>query len=127
MDRPDVSVPPLDDDLGDALDDLAGFRWLPGIAQILDGIETAATTPLTADQTQTMCAVIAGSAGADLLSLLGLLVQRLTNPTSNPCLRQLPEDQRKQTQRYGEQVAFDLLEPDLHQAASEASAAITGT
>lgn len=125
MSGPGMAVPPLDDELDGVLDDLAGIH--PGIDLIRHGVRCLATDQLTREQTQTLCAALAGSADVDVVTLIGLAVQRLTNPASNPCLRQLPEDQRKQTQRYGEQVAFDLLDPDIHQAASEASAAITGT
>ncbi|GGU62572.1 hypothetical protein [Streptomyces lavendofoliae] len=121
----DPVIPPLDD-LGDALHDLDGFRWLPGIAQILDGIETAATTPLTADQTQTMCAVLAGSTGADVLTLIGLLIQRLTTPATNPALRALPDTQAKAAQAAGEKAAYLLTAHDLHQPAAEAAGAIDG-
>jgi hypothetical protein len=125
MSSPDMAVPPLDDELEDVLDALAGIY--AGIDLIRDGVRLLLTDRLDLDQTQTLSATIAGSVGADVLTLIGLAVQRLTNPTSNPCLRQLPEDQRKQTQKYGERVARDLLDPNLHTAASEASAAITGT
>lgn len=119
------AVPPLDDDLAGTLDDLAGIH--PGIDQIRDGIRLLAVDRLTLDQTQTLLATLAGSAGADILTALALLVQRLTNPDTNPALRALSADQQKQTERHGQAAVFNLTDPDLHQSASEASAAIDGT
>jgi hypothetical protein len=123
--EPTPVVPPLDDDIEDLLDDLDGLRWLPGMAQILDGFRQTLTAQFTPDETQTLCAGIAGSAGADLLSLLGRTVQHLTDPATNPSLRALTEDQQKAARTAGEQTAFALDDPDLHQPAADAAGAIS--
>lgn len=120
----DNAVPPLDNELAGLLDDLTGIH--PGIDQIRDGIRLLALDRHSLDRTQTLVAALAGSEGADLLTLLALTVQRLTNPDTNPSLRTLPLDQQKETQRHGEQAAYLLTDPDLHQPAAEAAAAITG-
>jgi hypothetical protein len=125
MDRPAPGVPPLDDDLEILLDDLDGLRWLPGMAQILDGFRTTLAAQFTPDETQTLCAGIAGSAGADLLSLLGRTVQRLTDPASNPGLHSLSEEQRKAARTAGEKTASALDAPDVHQPAADAAGAIS--
>jgi hypothetical protein len=125
MDRPAPGVPPLDDDLEILLDDLDGLRWLPGMAQILDGFRTTLTAQFTPDETQTLCAGIAGSAGADLLSLLGRTVQHLTDPASNPGLSALSEEQRKAARTAGERTAFALDDPDVHQPAADAAGVIS--
>ncbi|MFH9236057.1 hypothetical protein [Streptomyces globisporus] len=119
------AVPPLDTDLAGALEDLAGVH--EGIDLIRDGIRLLALDRHTSDTTQTLLATLAGSAGADIITAVGHLVARLANADHNPALRNLPLDAQKQAQRHGEQAAFHLNDPDLHQPASEASAAITGT
>lgn len=119
------AVPPLDGDLAGALDDLDGIH--PGIDLLRDGIRLLALSRHTLDDTQTLLATLAGSAGADVITAIGHLVARLANADLNPALRALPLDIQKQAQRHGEQAAYHLNNPDLHQPASEASAAITGT
>ncbi|MFD7855167.1 hypothetical protein ACFV6B_12900 [Streptomyces microflavus] len=119
------AVPPLDTDLAGALDDLDGIH--PGIDLIRDGIRLLALDRHTVDGTQTLLAALAGSAGADAITAIGHLVARLANADHNPALRNLPLDAQKTAQRHGEQAAFHLADPDLHQPASEASATITGT
>lgn len=121
------AVPPLDGtELGGVLQDLAGFS--AGIDLIRDGIRLLALERHTTGQTQTLCAALAGSAdGTDVLTAIGLLVARLSNAESNPALRGLPFEQQKEAALHGERLVFDLADPDLHQHASEASAAITGT
>ncbi|MEU8101772.1 hypothetical protein [Streptomyces rubiginosohelvolus] len=119
------AVPPLDPDLAGALDDLTGIH--PGVDLIRDGIRHLALDRHTTDTTQTLLATLAGSAGADVITAVAHLVARLANADHNPALRHLPLDVQKQARRHGEQAAFHLTDPDLHQPASEASAAITGT
>ena len=121
------AVPSVDGtELGGLLEDLAGVH--PGIDLIRDGIRLIAHDRLTTDQTQTLCAALAGSAdGTDLLTAIGLLVARLTDADSNPALRTLPLEQQKAIGLHGERLVFDLADDDLHQHASEAAAAITGT
>jgi hypothetical protein len=119
------AVPPLDGtELGNLLDDLAGIH--PGIDLIRDGVRLIALDRLTVDGTQTLSATAAGSSeGTDVLTLWGLLLARITNPDTNPCLRTLPFDAQKTAQQHGEALVYDLADEDLHQHASEASAAIT--
>ncbi|WP_045562756.1 hypothetical protein [Streptomyces sp. FxanaA7] len=120
------AVPPVDGtDLGDILDDLEGFH--PGIDLIRDGIRLIATDRLTLAQTQTLCAVLAGANGVDVLTLIAHTVARLTDADTNPSLRTLPLEQQKTAALHGEHLVFDLADDDLHQHASEAAAAITGT
>ncbi|WP_328545490.1 hypothetical protein [Streptomyces europaeiscabiei] len=124
---PGNAVPPVDDtELGGVLEDLEGFH--PGIDLIRDGIRLIATDRLTTAQTQSLCAALAGANGVDVLTAIGLLVARLTDADTNPALRTLPFEQQKTTQLHGENLVRHLADDeDLHQHASEASAAITGT
>ncbi|MBE4761722.1 hypothetical protein [Streptomyces caniscabiei] len=120
------AVPPLDGtDLGDVLDDLEGFH--PGIDLIRDGIRLIATDRHTTSKTQSLCAALAGAQDADVLTAVGLLVARLASADTNPSLRALPFEQQKTAALHGERLLFDLADDDLHQHASEAAAAITGT
>jgi hypothetical protein len=113
---------PIDDELDEQLDVLTAMN--PGLAQIASGIRHLLTEPLTTDQTQTTIAFLAGSAGADVLSLIGSTVEHLTNADTNPSLRDLPCDQQKTIRLIGEKFAYTLNDPDLHQPASDASGAI---
>ncbi|MDX2986520.1 hypothetical protein [Streptomyces caniscabiei] len=120
------AVPPVDGtDLGDILDDLEGFH--PGIDLIRDGIRLIATDRHTTSKTQSLCAALAGAQDADVLTAVGLLVARLTDGNTNPALRTIPIEQQKTAALHGERLVFDLADDDLHQHASEAAAAITGT
>jgi hypothetical protein len=118
------AVPPLDDELAGALDETAGFH--AGIDLIRDGIRLLATDRLTADQTQSILSVLAGSAGVDIVTAIAHLVQRLATAETNPGLRHLDPNWTKQAQREGEKAAWFLLDSDLHQPAAEAAAAIYG-
>ncbi|MGW2844662.1 hypothetical protein [Streptomyces sp. NPDC001274] len=120
---PGNAVPPLDDEFDGLLDDLAGFH--PGVDQIISGVRLLALDRHDLDTTQTLLAVVAGSDGADLLTALAYLVGRLSAADTNPALRTLPLDRQKRAQQHGEAAVYDLTDPDLHTAASEASAAIT--
>ncbi|MFJ1827456.1 hypothetical protein [Streptomyces sp. NPDC088178] len=117
-------VPPLDDDLADVLDRLTGIH--AGINLIRDGIRLLALDRHSADKTQTLLAALAGSSeGADVLTVIGRLVARLSTADTNPALRTLPLDRQKLAQQHGEQALFALTDPWLHQHASEASGSIS--
>ncbi|WP_331731780.1 hypothetical protein OG298_45075 (plasmid) [Streptomyces sp. NBC_01005] len=119
----DHQVPPLDDDLANVLDDLVAIH--AGVDLIRSGIRLLALDRHTTDNTQTLLAALAGSNGADILTALAHLIARLSTADTNPALRHLPLNQQKAAQQHGEAAQFDLTDPDLHQHASEASAAIT--
>ncbi|MFE1230589.1 hypothetical protein [Streptomyces sp. NPDC058745] len=119
------AVPPLDDEFDGLLDDLAGVH--PGIDLLRDGIRLLAVDRHEANGTQAIAATIAGSGdGTDIVNALALLVQRLTDPATNPCLRALPEPQQKATRHAGEQTASLLADPYLRDRAAEIPAAIQG-
>ena len=119
------AVPPLDNELAGLLDDLAGVH--PGIDLIRDGLRLIALDRHTVDMTQTLVAVLAGgSGGLNLVNAIGQLIARLADADSNPALRTLPLEQQKQARREGQNAAYWLADPELHQTASETSAAIDG-
>ncbi len=100
--------------LDDTLDDLAGFDWIPGIAEFLAFARTArdaaAHGQLTADATQTLLVLIANPNGPDLTEALAHLVQDLTNPATNRALTGLPDEVAKKVQHLGEMHAYETAE-----------------
>jgi hypothetical protein len=116
-------VPPLDDELDGQLEDTAGVH--AGIDMIRDGIRLLALDRLSADKTQTILSTIAG-ADANVLTALGLLVQRLTDPDENPALDVLDAETAKDVQVLGERFAYDLAELAPGQHTTEAAARIDG-
>jgi hypothetical protein len=118
------AAPNVDEtELGDLLADLDGIH--AGIDLISDGFRLIAHDRLTTEQTQLLAVALAGSPdGTDVVTAVGLLVARLTNPDTNPALRGLDHDRQKTTQRHGELLVHHLADPDLHQHASNASGAI---
>lgn len=115
------AVPPVDGtDLGDTLSVLDG--WHDGIDLIRDGLHLIATDRLTLEQTQDITVALAGTSdGTDVLTALARLLARITNPDTNPSLRALDFDQQKKVQQAGEDLAFQLGDPRLHQHAATAS------
>lgn len=97
--------------LDDLLDDLAGFAWITGIGQILDGIATtqqaAAAGQLDLDTTQTLLSLLGNPHGPDLQQALAELAQDLTHPDTNPALTTLDSDTAKEVQHLGELHAHD--------------------
>ncbi|GAA3590627.1 hypothetical protein [Streptomyces osmaniensis] len=122
----DNAMPPLDPELEGLLEDLAAIHC-PGIDQILSGLRYIALTRHTADRTQTLIAVLAGgSDGLNLVNVIGQTVARLADSDTNPSLRQLPLDTQKEARQHGQNAAYWLADPDLHQTASDTCAAIDG-
>jgi hypothetical protein len=120
---PANAVPPLDPELAGLIDDLAGID--PAIDLLRDAARLIALSRHSVDKTQLLTVTLAGSPdGTDVLTLIGLLVTRLTNADSNPALRTLSLDRQKDTQLHGELLVHHLADPDLHQHASNASGAI---
>ena len=120
------AVPPLDNELAGLLDDLAGVH--PGIDLIRDGLRLIALDRHTVDMTQTLVAVLAGgSDGLNLVNTIGQIIARLADADTNPALRTLPLERQKAARREGQNAAYWLADPELHQTASETSAAIDGT
>ncbi|MFG2276695.1 hypothetical protein ACGFNY_43925 [Streptomyces chartreusis] len=115
-------------ELDDALEDFDGFRWIPGLGKVLDGIaemDTAARTGrITADGTQSLLSIHGNPSGPDLPYLLSLVVKTLTGP-DNPVLNDLPDETRKQLQHLGEMHAFETAEYAIRDHTNEAAALIT--
>ncbi|MEW1565727.1 hypothetical protein AB0454_22410 [Streptomyces sp. NPDC093509] len=117
------AVPPLDPELEGLIDDLTGIH--PGIDLILDGIRLIALDRHQQGTTQLLTVTLAGSAdGTDVLTAIGHLVARITNPDTNPSLRTLTFDAQKHVQMAGECLVFALSNHHLHQHAANASGAI---
>ncbi|MFD5848378.1 hypothetical protein [Streptomyces chartreusis] len=120
------AVPALGPDLEDLFEDLSAVHC-PGIDQIFAGLRYIALTRHNVDRTQTLIATLAGGAdGLNVVSVIGQIIARLADADTNPALRQLPLEQQKHARREGDNAAYWLTDPDLHQTASETCAAITG-
>ena len=114
--------------LDDTLDDLAGFGWIPGIRQILDGLTTARDAAtngqLSADATQTLLVLTSNPHGPDLTEALAHLVQDLTNPATNRALTGLPDDVAKRVQHLGELHVYETAEYAPREQPNEAAGLI---
>ncbi|GGU11364.1 hypothetical protein [Streptomyces lateritius] len=118
-----AEFPPLDEDLIEHLDSIPTVH--PGVAMIADGLRLLAVDKLTADQTQTIITTLSG-ADANVLAAIGLVVQRLTNPDTNPALDALTPQTAKDVQQLGEQFAYDLAVLHPGDRLNEAAARIVG-
>ncbi|RSS37440.1 hypothetical protein [Streptomyces sp. WAC08241] len=116
-------MPPLDDGLGGILDDTAGIH--PGIDLIRDGLRLLALDHLTREQTMSVLAALAG-AEQNLADGIGHLVERLTNPTTNPALTHLDPDTAKNVQLEGERYRHETTAYGSRPRAAEAIALIDG-
>lgn len=114
--------------LDDTLDDLAGLAWIPGLAQVLDGLRTlqhtAQTGRLSLDATQTLLAVLGNPNGPDLPEALAYLAQDITNPDTNPALTALDPDTAKTVQHLGELHAHDTADYTPRDHTNEAAGVI---
>ncbi|MFH9813421.1 hypothetical protein ACH4NI_35315 [Streptomyces olivaceus] len=123
-------VAPVDDTpLGDVIADTAGVH--PGIDLIREGLLLLATDHLPLDRIPTILATLAGGADGtdqapDLLTAIGHLVARLSDPAATQVLLDLPEQRQKDIERQGEQALYRLTDPWLREPASEAAALIDG-
>lgn len=100
--------------LDDTLDDLAGLAWIPGMAQILNGLsiaqQAARTGGLSLDATQTLLSLLGNPNGPDLTEALAHLAQEITNPDTNPTLTALHPDTAKTVQHLGELHAHETAD-----------------
>lgn len=102
-----AAVPPLDDDTEDLLEDLSGIH--PGLDQIRAGFRLLMLDRHNRDETQTILAALAGTSdGTDVLGLVAAAISRLTNPTTNPCLRTIAPDVLADVRRIGYAAATEL-------------------
>lgn len=123
-------------ELDDALEDFDGFRWIPGLGKVLDGIAemdaAARAGRITPDGTQSLLSIHGNPSGPDLPYLFSLVVKTLTGP-DNPVLNGLHDGDdergdeiRKQLQHLGELHAFETAEYAIREHTNEAAALITG-
>lgn len=118
------AVPPLDADLEDLLDGIRGVH--PDLDEIADRFHHLLLDRHTLDTSQSLIAALGGWERHNMVALIGLAIQRLATPDSNPCLRALPEHRQKLAQRIGENTAFFLTGPNLAQLAADTAAVIDG-
>ena len=120
-------VPSVDaSDLGEIHADLTDNPSHPGLRLICHGLHLIATdTNLSVNDTQVLLAELAGSPDStDVLGALGHLVERLTNPDTNPALRTLAAQTQKDAAHQGQLTCHGLTDPELRTNASEANAAL---
>jgi hypothetical protein len=118
------TVPALDSQIADLMDDLTGFH--PVLDRLVATFGELLTADLDADQSQSAVAVLGGLADGSVATLLGLSLRRIANPDANPALASL-DDVRKQTlRRAGAEYAAEISNRYLTSTASEACAAIEG-
>lgn len=120
-------VPPLDENgLGGTLEDLSGFQ-LAGLDMVLDGLRLLALSRLTPEQTTNALVALTGDSDGDgVITAIGQLVERLTNPDTNPALDVLDAETAKDVQVYGERYRHELAEMNPGHLAAEAVARIHG-
>lgn len=115
--------------LDDILDDLAGFAWIPGVQQIVDGIEAAqqaaANGQMSTEATQTLLSMLGNPAGPDLQEALAGLARQITNPETNAALAGLEPEIAKEVQHLGELHAFETAQFAVRDHTNEAAALIT--
>lgn len=114
--------------LDDAIDDLAGLAWIPGVGQILAGLDTAQqaarTGQLGLEATHTLLVLCGNPNGPDLTEALAGLAQEITNPDTNPSLTALDDDTRKTVQLLGELHVHDTADYTPRQHTNEAAGLI---
>lgn len=120
----DNQMPPLGDDLEDMLTALRGIH--PGLDQIADGYRLLCLDRHSVDMTQTLVAALGAWERRNVTELNGRTIARLADADTNPALRTLPLEQQKLARQQGQNAAYWLADPDLHQTAADTSAAIDG-
>lgn len=116
-------------DLDDVLDDLDGFEWIPGLAQVLEGIRTiqdaARTGRLGLEETQTLLVLLGNPDGPDLPEALARLAQEVTCPEVNRALTVLAPETVKEVQRLTTCHAWDTADYAPRAYTGEAAALIS--
>lgn len=120
----DPAVPPLDDDIEAAFDELRGFG--PDMDQLVDALHRIAVRPHTVGSTQTHMAVLAGNC-PNVADLIAMVVARLGDSRSNPALRALPAPVQAGVRELTADYAALTVENDTYALVSEATAVIDGT
>ncbi|MFB7738317.1 hypothetical protein ACFC08_28795 [Streptomyces sp. NPDC056112] len=115
--------------LDDTLDNLAGFAWLPGIGQILNGLNTAQQAArngqLDLEATHTLLSLLGNPNDPDLTAALAHLAQEITNPDTNPALTALDDDTAKTVQLLGELHGHDTADYTPRDHTNEAAGLIS--
>lgn len=112
----------MNEHLEEVLDQLRGIN--EDLDEIADRISALHARTYTRDERQTVIARIAGNADDDLITALALLLKDLCIvPGDEP----MPEQNRKEAERHGQEAALWLTDWHLRKPASEASALIDPT
>lgn len=111
--------------ISDLVDDLTGFH--PALDRLVAAFEDVITADLTADQSMAAVAVLGGLADGNAATLLGLVLQHIANPDTNPALADLPAARKRKLRRLGSEYCAQIADDYLTDTAAEASAAIEGS
>lgn len=102
------TVPALDADTADLIEDLTGID--PDLDTAVAALARLAVKRLDLDTVPTLLAALAGGThgNPDLLRLLAHLVQRIGDPSTNPALRDLTPHRAQQVRKHTRQyTAYD--------------------
>lgn len=121
---PAVTVPAITTQIADLVDDLTGFH--PTLDRAVNALGDLLTADLTADQSQSVVAVLGGLADGSLATLLGLVIRQVANPDANPALAGLDDGSKRTLRRLGAEYAAGADDPGQQYLASEMSAVIDG-
>lgn len=124
---PASTTVPLDAATDELLGAVEGFR--EGLDLMVRGAEMLMREDLTRDDTAALLAALGGAAdGRDFFAVLGTaLFGRLTNPDTNPCLKELGSAERENVRRIGYDIGTDLETTAPRDLVAEVCAAIEGT
>lgn len=117
----DPAVPPLDDDLAAAFEELRGFGQ--DTDQLLDALHRIAVRAHTVRSTQTHMAVLAGNC-PNVSDLIAMVLARLGDSRTNPALRTLPAPVQEGVRELTADYAALTVENDTYSLISEATASI---
>lgn len=123
---PASATVPLDAATDELLGAVEGFR--EGLDLMARGAEMLMREDLTRDDTVALLAALGGAAdGRDFFAVLGTaLFGRLTNPDTNPCLKELGSAERENVRRIGYDIGTDLETTAPRDLVAEVCAVIEG-
>jgi hypothetical protein len=119
-----TSVPALNSNIADLMDDLTGFH--PILDRLVATFGELLTADLDASESGDAVAVLGSLDGGSVATLLGLVVRHLADPDANPALAGLPVDRKQTLRRLGAEYAAEIDNSYLRGRAAEASAVIEG-
>lgn len=109
----------MNEDLAWAIYQLRGFN--EDLDEIANRLEALHSRTYTRDERQAMVSRLAGNYEDDLITAVALLAKELTVVPDSEAMN---EQDRKAAEQHGQNMAFLLTAPELHQPAASAAALI---